>query len=145
MPLQNLERLVERRQLSRHQPTRREVESHLRVAREYLLASRLSGVPESVRFGNLYDAAHAVALAGLKLAGYRAPDGEGNRQLTMSCVEQTLALRKGSAAAMVEANRLRSLMQYQGADIDVPDSVLEALGVAVKEGIEELLVRLKSL
>lgn len=61
----------------------------------------------------------------------------------MSCVEQTLALRKGSAAAMVEANRLRSLMQYQGADVDVPDSILAALGVAVKEGIDELSVRLK--
>jgi hypothetical protein len=45
-----------------------------------------------VSFHNLYDAAHALALAGLKLAGYRAPDGEGNRQLTLSCVEQTLAL-----------------------------------------------------
>lgn len=86
-----------------------------------------------------------MALAGLKLAGYRAPDGEGNRQLTMGCVEQTLALRKGSAAAMVEANRLRSLMQYQGADVDVPDSLLEALGIAVEEGIDELLVRLKGL
>lgn len=63
----------------------------------------------------------------------------------MNCVEQTLALRKGSSAAMVEANRLRSLMQYQGADIDVPDSVLDMLGVAVEEGIDELLARLKGL
>ena len=80
IPLPNLERLVERRQLNRHQPTRREVENHLRVAREFLHAASLRGVPDSVRFSNLYDAAHAVALSGLKLAGYRAPDGEGNRQ-----------------------------------------------------------------
>ncbi|MGE0356575.1 MAG: hypothetical protein AB7P08_06630 [Burkholderiales bacterium] len=145
MPLENLERLVERRKLSRHQPTGREIRNHLKVAREYAAAARLPGVPEAVRFSNLYDAAHAVSLAGLKLAGYRAPDGEGNRQLTLSCVEQTLALRKGSAAAFAEANRLRSLMQYQGADVDVPDHLWEALSAAVVEGIREIEIRAKDL
>jgi hypothetical protein len=115
------------------------------VAREYAAAARLRGIPESVRFSNLYDAAHSIALAGLKLAGYRAPDGEGNRQLTLNCVEQTLALRKGSAAALAEANRLRSLMQYQGADVDVPEHLFETLEAAVNEGIEEVQVRVKRL
>jgi hypothetical protein len=145
MQLQNLERLVEARHLSRHQPTRREIENHLKVAREFAVAARLPGVPEAIRFSNLYDAAHALALAGLKLAGYRAPDGEGNRQLTLSCVEQTLASRKGSAAAFMEANRLRSLMQYQGADMDVPDHLFEALDLAVGEGIGEVGVRVRRL
>lgn len=145
MPLENLERLVERRQLSRHQPTEREIRNHLKVAREYAAAARLPGVPEAVRFSNLYDAAHALSLAGLKLAGYRAPDGEGNRQITLGCAELTLALRKGSAAAFVEANRLRSLMQYQGADVDVPDHLVETLGAAVVEGIGEVEVRVKGL
>jgi hypothetical protein len=145
MPLPNLERLVERRQLNRHQPTRTEIESHLKVAREFAVAARLPGVPEAIRFSNLYDAAHALALAGLKLAGYRAPDGEGNRQLTLSCVEQTLALKKGSAAVFIEANRLRSLMQYQGADVDVPDHVVETLDSAVNEGIGEIGVRVRRL
>ena len=88
MPLENLERLVERKQLSRHKPTRRELENHLSIARAFRDAANLRGTPERVRFHNLYDAAHAVALAGLKLAGYRAPDDEGNRQVTLSCVEQ---------------------------------------------------------
>ncbi|MBX3717019.1 MAG: hypothetical protein KF738_13550 [Burkholderiales bacterium] len=113
------------------------------MARQFLRAARLEGAPEIVRFSNLYDAAHAVALAGLKLAGFRAPDGEGNRQLTLGCVEHTLALRKGSAAALVEANRLRALMQYQGADIDVPESLLEALVAAVEDGIAEVSARLR--
>ena len=143
MPLENLERLVEKRLLSRHQPAQKELENHLQVARQFLRAARLDGAPEIVRFSNLYDAAHAIALAGLKLAGYRALDGEGNRQLTLGCVEHTLALRKGAAAALVEANRLRSLMQYQGADVDVPDSLLEALIGAVEEGIAEVSARLR--
>lgn len=73
------------------------------MARAFRDAASLRGTPDRVRFHNLYDAAHAVALAGLKLAGYRAPDGEGNRQVTLSCVEQTLSIRKGSAAAFTEA------------------------------------------
>ena len=108
------------------------------------MAARLRGTPEAVRFHNFYDAAHALALAGLKLAGYRAPDGEGNRQLTLNCVEQTLALRKGSSAALVEANRLRSVMQYQGGDVDVPDSLMEALEEAVNEALREVELRVKN-
>ena len=44
-----------------------------------------------------------------------------------------------------EANRLRSPMQYQGADVDVPDRLFEALGEAVVEGIGEVEVRVKGL
>jgi hypothetical protein len=72
VPLENLERLMERKQLSRHKPTRREVENHLSIARAFRDAANLRGTPERVRFHNLYEAAQAVALAGLKLAGYRA-------------------------------------------------------------------------
>ncbi len=143
MALENLDRLVQRRLLSRHRATKREIENHARVAREFAAAADLPGVAESVRFNNLYDAAHAAALAGLKLAGYRSPDGEGNRQLTLSCVEQTLALKKGSSAAFVEANRLRSLMQYQGEDVDIPEALFEALQAGVDEALREIDIRLK--
>lgn len=145
MALENLERLVERRQLSRHEATRREIENHLRTGREFRDAASLRGTPERVRFHNLYDAAHALALAGMKLAGYRPPDGEGNRQLTLSCVEQTLALRKGAAAAFVEANRLRAQMQYQGADVDVADSLMGTMSSAIDEALREVAIRLKRL
>lgn len=56
MPLQHLERLVERKQLSRHQPTRREVENHLSIARAFRDAANLRGTPERVRLHSLYDA-----------------------------------------------------------------------------------------
>ncbi|HRE12621.1 MAG TPA: hypothetical protein PLD37_00330 [Usitatibacteraceae bacterium] len=136
---------MERGQLARHRAERSELERHRQVASDFAMAARLPGIPDSVRFSNLYDAAHAIALAGLKLAGYRAREGEGNRQLTLSCIEQTLALRKGSAATLVEANRLRSLMQYQGSDVDVPDHLLAGLQVAIDEGLAELATRLRSI
>lgn len=142
MPLPELERLVERKQLSRHQATRRELENHLRLAKQLLAASGLGGDLDLARFTNLYDAAHSVALAGLKLAGYRAPDGDGNRQITLGCVELTLALRPGASAAFLGANRIRSLMHYAGSDVDIPGSLLDALSAGVEEGIEELALRI---
>ena len=63
--MENLERLVERKRLSRHKPTRREVENHLASARAFREAANLRGTLEPVRFHNLYDAAHAVALTDL--------------------------------------------------------------------------------
>jgi len=71
MASENLERLVERRLLSRHRATRQEIENHLKVAREFAAAASLRGVGESVRFNNLYDAAHDVpeALAEALQAG----------------------------------------------------------------------------
>ena len=144
MASENLERMVERRQLDRHQPARREIENHLGTAQEYAAASRAKGVAPRIRFLNLYDAAHAVSLAGLKLAGYRPKEGEGNRQASLACAEQTLALRKGTAAAFTEANRLRGLMQYQGADVDVPDSIFERLESGVAEAVDEIARRLKA-
>ena len=144
MPSHNLERLAARNLIDPHRPTRREIENHLETARDFARAAGLRGVPERVRFQNLYEAAHSASLAGLKLAGYRAKEGEGNRQLTLSLAEQTLALPKGSSIAMGEANRIRGLMLYQGQDVDLPDSLLEALNEAVKVAIGEIPVRLKS-
>ena len=55
----------------------------------------------------------------------------------------TLAIRKGAAAAFIDANRLRSLMQYQGEDVDVPDSLVETLRAAIDEGLREVEIRVK--
>ena len=62
----------------------------------------------------------------------------------MAVAEQTLALRKGTSASFTEANRLRGLMQYQGSDVDVPDSLLERLESGVVEAIDESGRRLKA-
>jgi hypothetical protein len=34
-------------------------------------------------------------------------------------------------------------MQYQGEDIDIPDSLVETLGAAIEEGVREVEIRLK--
>ncbi len=143
MASENLERLVARGLLARHATVRREVENHLRTARENLKTANLPAVPEGTRFQLLYEAAHSVSIAGLKLAGFRSREGDGNRQLTLGLAEETLALKKGAAAAFSEANRLRALMLYQGADVDVPASLHAALAQAVEEAILEIPMRIR--
>jgi hypothetical protein len=107
--------------------------------------ARLAGAPERGRFFNLYEAAHAVALAGLKLAGYRSKEGEGSRQIVMALAEQTLALRRGASAVLSEANRVRNNIAYAGGDIDVPESMLESLAASIEEGIREVERRLHAI
>ena len=100
----NLENLVQRGLLERRAPDHGEIRSHVKTAGT---SSPCPGWPARLiaRFFNLYEAAHAVALAGLKLAGYRSKDGEGSRQIVLSLAEQTLALRRGASAVLSEGIR----------------------------------------
>jgi hypothetical protein len=145
MASSNLENLVKLHKLEIHPPQKAEIEGHLQTAKDLLKTARLPGVPASARFLNLYEAAHAVALAGVKLAGYRSKDGEGNRQTALSLIEQTLAVRKGVAAAFTEANRLRINSLYHGSEVDPPDAMIEMLGLGVEDALKEIPIRLKTL
>ena len=141
----NLENLVQRGLLEKRAPDPDEIRSHVRTARDLLAMARLEGAPERGRFFNLYEGAHAVALAGLKLAGYRSKEGEGSRQLVMSLAEQTLVLRRGASAVLSDANRVRNNVAYAGGDVDVPESTLESLDESIEEGIRELEQRLRAM
>lgn len=136
---------MQRGLLERRAPDHDEIRSHVKTAKDLLATARLEGAPERGRFFNLYEAAHAVALAGLKLAGYRSKEGEGSRQLVMGLAEQTLALRRGASAVLSEANRVRNNVAYAGSDVDVPESTLESLDESVAEGIRELEGRLRAM
>jgi hypothetical protein len=136
---------VQRGLLERRAPDHGEIRGHVKTAKDLLATARLKGAPARGRFFNLYEAAHAVALAGLKRAGYRSKEGEGSRQLVMSLAEQALALRRGASAVLSEANRIRNNVAYAGSDVDVPESTLESLEESVEEGIREVEGRLRAL
>jgi hypothetical protein len=133
----------ERGWIREHQPAKGEIEAHLRSARDLLDAADAKGVKAFPRFTLTYDAAHAVSLAALKLARLRTGDSEGHRVHALNAIELVLPVKKGTAAAFQEANRLRNLATYQGEDIDVQDSLMEALRGGTEEAITELAIRLK--
>ena len=115
------------------------------LAREFRDIAARKDIPERQRFLNLYEAAHSLALTGLLLNGYRPKEGDGNRHLPLSLAEQTLALRRGSAAAFTEANRLRGREKYHGIDVDFPGPMMDALEAGVDEALAEVQVRLRVL
>jgi hypothetical protein len=67
------------------------------------------------RFDLAYNAAHALALAALRLHGYRSE----NRYLVFRCLEHTLNLPKEQWRVLDEAHRRRNIAEYEdGIDID---------------------------
>lgn len=145
MPSPDWTKLLGEKKVEALEPDPAEIEHNLELAREFRDIAARVDIPERQRFLNLYEAAHSLALAGMLLGGYRPKEGDGNRYLSLSLAEDTLALRKGSAAAFTESNRLRARQKYHGVDTDFPESTMEALEAGVEEALEEVRVRLKAL
>lgn len=143
MDEKRLEAMLEKGWIREHLPSKAEIGAHLRAAREYLDAADAKGVGALPRFTLTYEAAHAVSLAALKIAGYRTGDAEAHRVHALNAAELVLPLRKGTSSAFQEANRLRNLATYQGEDVDVPDSLMEALRKGAEEALAEARIRLK--
>ena len=83
------------------------------------------------RFDLAYNAAHALSLAGLRIAGYRAT----NRYLVFQCLEHTLGLPNEKWRVLDQAHRMRNLAEYEGA-IDIDESLVAAL-IRVAEDVAE--------
>ena len=85
------------------------------------------------RFDLAYNAAHALSLAGLRIAGYRA----NNRYLVFQCLEHTLGLPNEKWRVLDQAHRKRNLAEYEGV-IDVDEAVVEALIRATEDVAERV-------
>ena len=133
----NLRAMLEKGWLKEHEPQRREIENHLRHAATLLESADAKGVAADARFLLVYEAAHAISLAALKLAGYRTGDSDAHRVHALNTIELVLPVRKGFGAALQEANRIRNIATYSGDDVDVPDSLVETLVGGTREAMDE--------
>lgn len=88
------------------------------------------------RFDLAYNAAHALALAALRICGYRSD----KRFLVFQCLRHTLDLSHESWRILDSAHRKRNLAEYEG-QTDLEDQ----LTVAVIRAGEEILKRLERL
>lgn len=80
------------------------------------------------RFDLAYNAAHALSLAALRIAGYRAE----NRYLVFQCLRHTLDYPNEKWRVLDQAHRKRNIAEYEGtADLD--ESLVEALIRATEE------------
>ena len=122
MANEHLDNLAARGLLKPEAPTTDEVSGLVRSGAARLADAKNADLSLQSRFDLAYNAAHALSLAGLRLAGYRA----NNRYLVFQCLGHTLGLPNEKWRVLDQAHRKRNLAEYEGT-IDVDESLVEAL------------------
>ena len=80
------------------------------------------------RFDLAYNAAHALALAALRLRGHRSD----SRYLVFQCLRHTVDLPQAQWRVLDNAHRKRNLAEYEGV-LDVGEELIAALLRAARE------------
>jgi len=91
------------------------------------------------RFDLAYNAAHALALAALRIRGYRSE----SRYLVFQCLQHTLDLPREQWRVLDQAHRKRNLAEYEG-EMDINEQLVGALmrvAQEVAERLSELMAR----
>lgn len=122
MKRSNLENLVRIGQLKVEPPSRAEVEGLLRSGRHRLQDAENASLNLESRFDLAYNAAHALALAALRSAGYRSQ----NRFGVFQCLVHTLELPDDQWRVLDRAHRKRNLAEYEGV-VDIDVALVEAM------------------
>ena len=135
MASEYLDNLVARGLLKREAPTAEEVSGLVRSGAARLSDAKKGDLSLESRFDLAYNAAHALSLAGLRIAGYRA----NNRYLVLQCLGHTLGLPNEKWRVLDQAHRKRNLAEYEGA-IDIDESLVEAL-IRVTEDVASRVLR----
>ena len=91
------------------------------------------------RFDLAYNAAHALALAALRLRGYRSD----SRYLVFQCLQHTIDLPQAQWRVLDEAHRKRNLAEYEGV-LDVGVELIAALLRVTREVERRLSEEVKS-
>ena len=133
MPQRELDNLVRIGQLKTEQPAQSELEGLLRSGQSRLTDAERSDLSPESRFDLGYNAAHALALAALRLRGYRSE----SRYLVFQCLQHTIDLPNEQWRVLDQAHRKRNLAEYEG-EVAVDEQLIAAL-LRVAREIEKRL------
>jgi hypothetical protein len=117
----NLENLARAKQLNAEAPDEQEIANLLSAARRLLRDGRHAGLSADSRFALAYNAAHSLALAALRGAGYR-PSSAGHRRVVFQTLEATAGASRELWVALDRYHDRRNRIEYEG----VPVSTIEA-------------------
>lgn len=131
-----LERLAEIGQLERLAPTSREVRSLVASGAARLHDAQKEELSADSRFDLAYNAAHSLALAALRHAGYRSK----NRYVVFQALAHTLGLPSEKWRILAKAHGERNQLEYQG-EGEVDQRLLKDM-IAVASEVESLVVAL---
>ncbi len=110
-----LENLVRQGQLKHEPPAVSEIRGLLRSGEARLADARNADLSLESRFDLAYTAAHALALAGLRLRGYRSE----NRFLVFQVLTHTLGVPPATWRVLSKGHESRNTAEYEGAiDLD---------------------------
>ena len=109
-----LDNLATRGLLKAEPPTGDEISGLVRSGTVRLADAKNAELSLESRFDLAYNAAHALSLAALRIAGYRA----NNRYLVFQCLRHTLGIPNEQWRVLDQAHRRRNLAEYEG-DVDV--------------------------
>jgi len=107
---ENLENLLRSGGLKAEPPDRKECEGLVRSAVDRLKDAQTASLSFSSRFDLAYNAAHAAALAALRLSGFRSD----KRYLVFQCLIHTAQLDKVQVRLFALCHERRNLAEYEG-------------------------------
>lgn len=118
---QQLDNLVRIGQLKSEPPAEAEIQGLLRSGLRRLDDAERQELSLESRFDLAYNAAHALALAALRLRGYRSE----SRYLVFQCLQHTVDLPVEQWRVLDQAHRKRNLAEYEGY-MDVDEQLVAA-------------------
>ena len=133
MAHEHLENLVRVGSLKPEAATPGEVAGLIRSGTARLADAKNGALNLESRFDLAYNAAHALSLAALRIAGYRSE----NRYLVFQCLRHTLDFPNDQWRVLDQAHRKRNITEYEGA-ADVDENLVEALIRATEEVAERV-------
>lgn len=136
MTHQQLDNLVKIGQLKTEPPADAELQGLLRSGKRRLADAERAELALESRFDLAYNAAHALALAALRVRGYRSE----SRYLVFQCLQHTLDLAPEQWRVLDQAHRKRNLAEYEG-EMDVDEQLVEAM-LRVAREVEQRVSKL---
>ncbi len=129
MTNKNLENLVKTGGLKEEPPAAAEITGLITSGLARLEDSKNATLSIESRFDLAYNAAHALSLAALRIAGYR-PE---NRYVVFQCLKHTVDLPNEQWRVLDQAHNKRNIAEYEGG-IDLTKALTDAL-IAVTDEV----------
>ena len=128
MTLENLDNLVQIKQLKVEAPDQNEFDGMVNSAKRRLRDSQVESLSEDSQFSLAYGAAHALALAAMRWHGYRSD----NRYLVFQCLQHTVGLENAKWRVLDKCHKQRNLAEYEG-HLEITPQLLKELILVTEE------------
>lgn len=128
MTNKNLENLAKTGGLKEEPPAEAEIAGLIKSGLARLKDSKTTTLSMESRFDLAYNAAHALSLAALRIAGYRSE----SRYMVFQCLKHTLDLPYEQWRVLDQAHNKRNIAEYEGG-VDFTEALIDALIVVTDE------------